>query len=106
MTGKVRLYSKSNRMIRSLFFNSKEDVKNILERWRDFYGERMEDGWIQIAPYIPEARVINMKSPEFINRQRIVINRPKEDIQMPDYVIDQGLRHETWHHKLYYKNEK
>lgn len=106
MTGKVRLYSKTGCMMRSLFFHSKEEVKKILERWRDFYGDKMQDGWIQVAPYVSETRVINMKSTEFINRERMVINRTKANIEIEDFKEFGLFKHETWFHKVYYKGEK
>ena len=106
MTGKVRLYSSSGRMMRSLFFSSKDDIKKIIERWRDFYGFKMDGGWIQVLPNITEGKVINMKSTGFINRERTVINRTTADIEMPDFVIDKGLKHETYYHRCYCRGEK
>ena len=106
MTGKVRLYSKSGRKIRSLFFHSQDEVRKILNRWRDFYGEKMEGGWIQVAPYVHESKVINMDIKKFINKTKAVINRGMKDIDMEDFVMDQGMKHETYWHRCYCKGEK
>jgi hypothetical protein len=98
MTGKIRLYNQNNRLMRSLFFNSKEDVKKIVERWRNFYGYRMENGYYHIIPYVHEARVINIDVNSFINTEKKVVN----EVEMTDYIRNP----KTWYHKLYYAGEK
>jgi hypothetical protein len=97
MTGKIRLYSQNNRLMRSLFFNSKEDVKKIVERWRNFY--MMDVGYYHIIPYIHEARVINIDVNSFINTEKKVVN---SGVEMTDYIRNP----KTWYHKLYYAGEK
>lgn len=102
MTGTIRLYSKSGRKIRTVEFYSKDEVKKIIERWREFYGLKMEDGYVQIAIYTHETRVINMDKKRFINIQKAVINKSAIEVEMTDYVELGPFRHETWFHKMYY----
>jgi len=103
LTGRVPTHKKT------LSWYSKEECRSIYNRWRNEYEDAVIQIWPEPGPCcieLPDSQVINMD----INTKRPVINKVEKkvlrEIEIPDYVIDQGLKHETYFHRCYCKGEK
>lgn len=105
IAGTIKLYNLNGMKIRSLCYYNKEERVEILKRWHRFYGHKFETGYYQIIPFIVDNYVnIDVDKPVHKKVNFEPVEKPLKEIEMDDFIMVGSLKHETWYHKVYYKN--
>lgn len=103
MTGTIKIFTgRAERPKRVLPFYSKYQAREIYNTWR----ELLPDAVIHICPDVDKSfKDVDYKTKMNIYRNTQPVKKVAKEIIMEDFIEDNGLRHETYFHRCYYKGE-